>query len=651
VHFHRIRLSSRVSSPRTKRRQDSVAVAFILGIVVGAGPAHLAEAGQPIVLHTDTPPSAATSGGLLSWRIGQGRRYTLRLRTTVSMAGGAQLVAFEIRGPLALVAITEQPTFLLRMEFSGEISNFEGAIASEHTDRKEQVSKQIVAALRAPYFMEFSPGGDLLGLRTTVQMSFVTQIWQTLAASMQFKTKEHGDSEWEVEEDDTVGRYLAAYRYRGEGAYEKRKLRYLQVRVPGLTYSGVVSEGTFQFAPKGEIERLGVRETLEVEGAAPIPSLRSETEIELNALSGDFVEADVGSLRTAAQALPLVRPSQVTAGLSPAALDEARASRMELTQALALLRAERESAERGTLTEEEKRGADRAYVALTALLRLHPEELKTVEAEVRAGSPLSGALIEALRDAGSAEAQALLRDLVTLPTLDDVRHMQAAQALSHVEVPTPETVAALERLQADDKLGVQATYGLGSNIYRLQKTDPSRAGSLLAALERRLSAAMTDRERTTLLTTLGNAGHPASLGSISRFVEHGSIEVRVAAAQALRRIPEETADDLLVKLSEDPDENVRFSAMDAISERSASPVLEHRVAAMALGEPDFKTRVQAVRTAVDWLETTPGLASTLELVSNRDDSEDIRRTARTALDRWKAARRSDRHRSRRSAIP
>lgn len=638
MHHHRIGLS-RVSSPWTKRRQDIVAVAF-LGIVVGAGPADLAADGQAVVLHSNDLSSATTSGGLVSWQIGLGRKYTLRLRTTVSMAEEAQLIAFEIRGPLVLVAITEQPTFLLRAEFSGEILNFEGTIASENTDRREKVSEQIVAALRAPYFMEFSPGGDLLGLRTTVQMSFVTQIWQALATSIQFKTKEHGDSEWEVEEDDAVGRYLAAYRYRGEGAYEKRKLRYLQVLVPGLTYSGVVSEGAFQFAPKGEIERLGVRETLEVEGAAPIPSLRSETEIELSALPGDFVEADVGSLRTAAQALPLVRPSQVPAGLSPAELDEARASRMDLTQALALLRAERESADRGTLTEEEKRGAGRAYVALTALLRLHPDGLKTVEAEVRAGSPLSGTLIEALRDAGSAEAQELLRDLVTLPTLDDARRMLAARALSHVEVPTPETVAALERLQGDDKLGVQATYGLGSNIYRLQKTDPSRAGSLLAALERRLSAAMTERERATLLTALGNAGHPDSLGSISRFVEHGSIEVRAAAAQALRRIPGETADGLLVKLSEDPDKNIRFSAMDAISERSTSPVLEHRVAAMALGEPDFRTRVQAVRTAVDWLETTPGLASTLELVSNRDESEDIRRTARTALDRRKAARRT-----------
>src|SRR5262249_6926773 len=267
------------------------------------------------------------------------------------------------------------------------------------------------------------------------------------------------------------------------------------------------------------------------------------------------------------------------------------------------------------------------YVALTALLRLHPDGLKTIEAEVRAGSPLSGTLIEALRDVGSAEAQAVLRELVTLPNLDNARRMLAARSLSHVELPTPETVAVLTQLQADDKLGVQATYGLGSNIYRLQKTDPSRASLLLASLQRQLSAAVTDQERTMLLTALGNAGHPDSLESIRRFVEDGSVGVRAAAAQALRRIPGETADSLLVKLSEDPEENVRFSAIDAISERSPSPVLEHRVAAMALNEPTFRTRVQAVRTAVDWLKTIPGLTSTLEMVSNRDESEDIRRIA------------------------
>jgi hypothetical protein len=41
---------------------------------------------------------------------------------------------------------------------------------------------------------------------------------------------------------------------------------------------------------------------------------------------------------------------------------------------------------------------------------------------------------------------------------------------------------------------------------------------------------------------------------------------------------------------------------------------------------------------VDWLKASPGLASTLELVSNRDESADLRRAARAALDQWKAAR-------------
>jgi HEAT repeat protein len=574
----------------------------------------------------------------MSWRTGQGRKYTLRLRTTVSMAGRAQLVAFEVRGPLALIAVGSQAGILLRAEFSGGISTFEGAIASENPNRRESVSEQLVAALRAPYFMEFAQGGELVGLRTPVQTSFVIQVWQALAASMQFKTTGPDESEWEVEEDDTVGTYLAAYRSRGEGAFEKRKLRYLQVRAPGLTYSRVFSEAAFRFASNGGIDRLGVRETLQVEALPPLPALRSETEIELHALPGDFVDVDVENLRAAAQAFPLVRPSQVAAGLSPAELDEARAGRMDLAQALALLRAERERPDRGTLTEEEKRGAGRAYVALTALLRRHPDGLKTVEAEVRAGSPLSETLIEALRDAGSAEAQAVLRELVTLPSLDEARRMLAARALSHVEVPTPETVAALTQLQTDDTLGLQATYGLGSNIYRLQKTDPARASSLLAALERRLFAAATDHERATLLTALGNAGHPDALGSIRWFVEDGSVEVRAAAAQALRRIPGETADGLLVTLSKDANEHVRFRAIDAISERSPSPMLEHRVAAMALGEPAFRTRVRAVRLAVDWLKASPGLASTLELVSNRDESADLRRAARAALDQWKAAR-------------
>src|ERR671918_447472 len=109
----------------------------------------------------------------------------LRLRTTVSMEGGAQLVAFELQGPLALIAVGSPAGVLLRAQFSGGISNFERAIASEATDRGP-VSDQVVAALRVPYFMEFARGGELLGLRSTIEISFVTQVWMALAASMQF---------------------------------------------------------------------------------------------------------------------------------------------------------------------------------------------------------------------------------------------------------------------------------------------------------------------------------------------------------------------------------------------------------------------------------------------------------------------------------
>jgi HEAT repeat protein len=74
-------------------------------------------------------------------------------------------------------------------------------------------------------------------------------------------------------------------------------------------------------------------------------------------------------------------------------------------------------------------------------------------------------------------------------------------------------------------------------------------------------------------TALGNAGDSSTLDTIRPFVSSGSPVVRAAAAQALRRIPGPDADRLLAQLCADSIANVRYSAVDAVSERPASDIL------------------------------------------------------------------------------
>ena len=109
--------------------------------------------------------------------------------------------------------------------------------------------------------------------------------------------------------------------------------------------------------------------------------------------------------------------------------------------------------------------------------------------------------------------------------------------------------------------------------------------------------------------------------------------MRVAAAQSLRRIDDSRAEQWLSRLAGDADDSVRFSAIDAISERKPSPVLARAVAQLAVGDRSFRSRLRATETAVTWLKASSELKVTLERVAAEDVNPDIRRIARTGLDR------------------
>src|SRR5690349_10139335 len=85
-----------VNHTRAGRSRLSIlhVLTFALSIAGGIGSeTFAADAQKPMLFST---PSSAASGGLVSWPIGALRHYILRLRTTVSMRRGAELLAFTL---------------------------------------------------------------------------------------------------------------------------------------------------------------------------------------------------------------------------------------------------------------------------------------------------------------------------------------------------------------------------------------------------------------------------------------------------------------------------------------------------------------------------------------------------------------------------
>jgi len=285
-------------------------------------------------------------------------------------------------------------------------------------------------------------------------------------------------------------------------------------------------------------------------------------------------------------------------------------------------------------TREDRMRAGRAFVALTALLRQDPSALVAVRANLASRGPLTDSLLAALRDASTPDTQKLLGELAGRDSPLDAEHrMEAARALSLVPSPTADTVAALASLRADPDVGAQATYGLGSALHRLAAQDPALAAQARGALTAQLAAATTGGEQAAVLTALGNAGDPTTLDAVRGYVASNDASVRAAAAQAVRRIAGGEADRMLAALCADSSASVRFNAVDAISERAASPALVAALSDLVVGEPEYQTRARAVNTLAQWLPGAPDAARGLTAVASRDPNADLRNVASGALAR------------------
>ncbi|MET0591661.1 MAG: HEAT repeat domain-containing protein, partial [Polyangiaceae bacterium] len=434
-------------------------------------------------------------------------------------------------------------------------------------------------------------------------------------------------TEWTAEERDSVGVYTAEYRNEKE-TIKRHKKEYKPGSLPGSTYRIVGGETEFHLDEAGILSRFVESDDLQIDAPEPLPSFQSRTRIALSRVKLSDRQATV-DLKAETARMSSLDPNAT----SPDALREietARIGGLELPETLSRLMASREREIAGALTKNDSRETGRAYISLTARLRTQPSEIAAVRAHIEKNGPISDVLVDALKDAGTPQAQRALSEILASKGASENR-LGLVRALSGVGAPTRDTVAALRSVENDPSVGTQAKYGLGSNAYRLQKTDPALAEDVMKHLLGELRQASTGDQKCTLLTALGNAGSADSVTAILPFFENDSPAIRACAAQALRRIPGAEADALLARASHDSAEEARYAAVEAISDRTPSGELVTVIARTATQESVNRIRASAVHTAARWVGARPELAQALTLVAEKDPVPDLQRAARRAL--------------------
>ena len=570
------------------------------------------------------PPLSDASG------TGVERLYRLELTSRAQVADTEPLVALELSGNLSLTQVAEEPFLAVRGEYSGERFALSGRATGEG-DSSDAVRR----ALAEPFYLVFrtqGPTRELVTLRGSPRViPFVAQIWRAVGAALQ--VTEGGDTEWQATEVDTSGQYLARYRREpaGDGDYlrlTRTKERYLPSAEPGqATFEIVDARAELALDEAGWPSRLDSNEQLRA-SVSPFPAIQSATVLSLVRIAQAERLTEVAAFVAELEGFAEITPELVDG--HSAATDRAIIGSWTFEEATEVLR--EEALKTPAAKTEGRERADSAYSALAAMLRLQPERLADVRLEAVEGGPLSATAVAALRDAGTEQAQEVLRDLLAEPSLPLAQRLRILRGLSHVDVPSDATVRVLLELQSDPVLGQQATYGLGSALYRLQKRNPSLAGIILSELLGQLSMSTSPRRTAELLIALGNAGHPGALDAILPHLQAPAAETRAAAAQALRRIEGARVDALLAEACRDPSELVRQSALNAASERSPTEPLVGALAAVIEKEPSFAIRSDALRLAAGWLpEARTELAPPLALMAERDANADLRRGAAQLL--------------------
>jgi hypothetical protein len=558
--------------------------------------------------------------------------YNVDFRTTVGQKGLDPFLSLAFSGPLQLRRLDLQDRFVLRAVFSGSLLDLKGLQHTTHSSGSEtQVQNQLGTALQRAFLLEFSAGGDFLGVRTnTRDMPIAAELWQALGTSLQFKSSQASGT-WESSEVDGIGKYAASYRWLDSRTVEKTKLRYTSLNSPKIEYSAPECTVRYSFSDDSVLSLLVLHESVESKREGPIPGFHSVTDIklELTKLLDSPSSLDESEWRRLA-GNPLIPPGQKDSQALAAELDAQKIGGRTLPGMLAELAARGNTQ---TASKEDREQFGRAYVALVAYIRQKPGACQELSKEILSNRTLAASLINALRDSSTPEAQKAMRDLIPdgqglSPQLRGL----LVQGLSLVKTPTAETVAELTALQSDPKFSTQATYGLGSNAHHLSATDPALSQSIVDTLVNGLSSAGNNGKKMTFLTALGAAGSPRTLSVIEGYANDADDGVRAASAQGLRRILGQDADSLLAKLALDGNDNVQFSALDAISERSPSGTLVDSLSQVGLSDNSVKNRISAVRALERWRTEEPrAVGALMQIGSAPNQNPEVVRLTQTLL--------------------
>jgi HEAT repeat protein len=276
-----------------------------------------------------------------------------------------------------------------------------------------------------------------------------------------------------------------------------------------------------------------------------------------------------------------------------------------------------------------------AMAAMGALFRVEPgATAEAGEAVLHGKLDVEGSarITAALGSAGTPEAQQTLASIIASPDADSTRVIQATAALGQTAHPLPDNEEVLEKTMTSDTgdVSTAATLALGSNIRTQNAEQLGDTTSALQTLLDGLAGATTDAARRVYLLALGNTGDARALDAIEPYLTSPDVDLRVAAATALRQMPGARAEKDLQTALADGNYLVRRAAVEAIGGRPDTdlvPVIEQ----MLHTDPEASVRIAIVSVLYAVSDKAPSALDALRWAAGSDPSPKVREAAKSFL--------------------
>lgn len=502
---------------------------------------------------TPAPVSAA------QWPVGTEKTYRLTLRAH------AELPGVDPRGPAAPSDLVTTGLVRLRsyradggfLKLGLSLARLDEATMTVFGEPAMQDRAALVAALTSgEAVLTVRPEGDLVDVDFTPGSHNLFKTFaQTLAGELQLPVRD--GATWTVVDTTLRGKAEATYQRTADG-FRRTRPRYVKLTAfgQGLREVTVAAETRFVvgaggltsldsrealggFTPEGAPVQSALELSLEPVDAAPLAAVLP-TQLE-DSSPGEVVRPADWKAQMLAQRIAGLTPQQMMDGV---AMNAAGAS-----------------------VESVARFLPRA----SGLLLQHPE-LCLALAE-RAKAPTTPAkervfALELLAAAGSAEAQAAMRDILSSEALtNDPARVERFQRLSLLRRPTAETVAYAGEAWRRGSPAERQTLALvvGATAGMLSRTGgEAEAGPWVAELRQALQGARDLEERRALVGALGNAGLESAVPDVLAALRSPDEALRADAVIALRKTPVPEARQAAVQALQDPALPVKAEAVELL---------------------------------------------------------------------------------------